>query len=42
VNACAHDEQLNAYRWDPDCFLLDQDQRSEHVYCGAIEVKEPK
>ncbi len=42
VNASAYDERLGAYKWDPDCFLLDQDQRSENVYCGAIEVKESK
>lgn len=40
INACTYDAELNERRWDPHDFILDQDQRGENVYCGAIEVKE--
>jgi hypothetical protein len=40
LNACTYDAELNDRRWDPHDFILDQDQREENVYCGAIEVKD--
>jgi hypothetical protein len=40
VNACTHGPKLKYRKWDPDAFILEQDQRGENVYCGAIEVKD--
>ena len=40
VNACTHGPELEYRKWDPEDFILDEDQRDENVYCGVIEVKE--
>lgn len=38
VSASSYDHDLGAWSFDPDGPTLDKDQRSEHVYCGVIEV----